>query len=893
MSFQLRGVGTNRFAELTKKYTNPGLPTEAKLAILLNDEITTAPNLKSAITGGMGRITGSFKVEETQRIAGVLNSGKLPASLNKVPVQEETISAQLGTDTIRSGAIAMAIATASVLLFMWMFYGFCGIVADLCVLLNVLLVMAFMIPLKAALTLSGLAGLVLSVGMAVDANVLIFERMREEVARGSALKMAIRNGFSRAMSTVIDSNLTTLISGVVLFAIGSDQLKGFATTLILGLLLNLFTAVYCSRIIFNIAERRGWFTKLNMMRLVGETKFDFVGPVKYCVIGSVLIIAAGLAVGVSRGKNFFDIDFVGGSTVQIVMTEAAAAQEKPDVATIRRDIGGRLPDLEVSEVTNTAGDKRPQFKVVTSENNLTDAKRILTEIFGDKLQHYEMTYANVGPYVPKKPKTPVVPAAKTDPKKAEEKKSDEKKSEPVKSDEKKSDTDLKTSDTTKTEPAKTVPSKSETPAAPAKEEPAAPTPEKAAPAETKDGATKDAEKKQSGLDRELRSLGLAWRSIVSGTLTHGLLLQDDKAAPKTESPSTDSAKSEAKSESSKSEPTTTKKADPAKSEPAASESTKSGETKVAESNVVDPTKSLPTAPSTEALLDSTRYRSQADLNFSIRVSYQYLLGVTTDVLTAKKINVTDFNFVHPEGNTASTAVSEKWTLVSSSTPAELETIVKDLQASIVSQPAFSQVSNVGSAVADNSKYNAIWALLVSLAAIVVYVWFRFQNVVFGFAAVIALVHDVLFTVGALAVSVYLAPYMGWAMVDPFKISLEVVAALLTIIGFSINDTIVIFDRIREIKGKSPDITEDMVNRAVNQTLGRTILTSGTVLIVTIILYVFGGEEIHPFSFAMLVGLISGTYSTVYIAAPIILWFRKKKPVATPVVRTPAVLGRGR
>ena len=124
-------------------------------------------------------------------------------------------------------------------------------------------------------------------------------------------------------------------------------------------------------------------------------------------------------------------------------------------------------------------------------------------------------------------------------------------------------------------------------------------------------------------------------------------------------------------------------------------------------------------------------------------------------------------------------------------------------------------------------------------------------------------------------SYYLAPFLGWALVDPFKISLAVVAALLTIVGYSINDTIVIFDRIREIRGKNPDLTGKMINDSVNQTLGRTMLTSGTVLIGTLILYFVGGPGIHPFAYAMLVGLISGTYSTVYIASPVLLWLQKR------------------
>ena len=158
--------------------------------------------------------------------------------------------------------------------------------------------------------------------------------------------------------------------------------------------------------------------------------------------------------------------------------------------------------------------------------------------------------------------------------------------------------------------------------------------------------------------------------------------------------------------------------------------------------------------------------------------------------------------------------------------------------------------------------------------IVVYVWVRFQNAMFGIAAVLALIHDVLVTVGFLALSKYLAPFLGFLLVEDFKISLAVMAALLTIVGYSINDTIVIFDRIREVRGKNPDLTEKMINDSVNQTLSRTILTSGTVLIGTLILYFIGGPGIHAFAFAMLVGLISGTYSTVYIASPVLLWLKK-------------------
>ena len=245
----------------------------------------------------------------------------------------------------------MIISTIAVLIFMQVYYRFAGVVANLAVLMNLVLVMALMILIKAHLTLAGLAGLVLSVGMAVDANVLIYERMREERERGAALRMAIRNGFGRAMATIIDSHCTTLITGIVLFVIGTDQLRGFATTLVLGLLLNLYTAVYCSRIIFDIAERQHWLTQLKMMKLFGHTNFDFVAWMPKLITISTLMIVVGLGAAVARelgwfnGASLFGIDFTGGTSVQVVFNKPT------DIAKVREAVA-KLPDVSVSAVAS-------------------------------------------------------------------------------------------------------------------------------------------------------------------------------------------------------------------------------------------------------------------------------------------------------------------------------------------------------------------------------------------------------------------------------------------------------------------------------------------------------------------------------------------------------------
>ena len=187
------------------------------------------------------------------------------------------------------------------------------------------------------------------------------------------------------------------------------------------------------------------------------------------------------------------------------------------------------------------------------------------------------------------------------------------------------------------------------------------------------------------------------------------------------------------------------------------------------------------------------------------------------------------------------------------------------------EPVWISSSSVGSRVAEDMIGRAFGALFASLLCIIAYIWFRFQRVIYGFAAVAALLHDVLITLGAIAVSAYLASALGFLQIDEFKISLTVVAAILTIIGYSLNDTIVVFDRIRETKGKAPRLTGDMINVSINQTLSRTLLTSITTLIVVVLLYWFGGEGIHAFAFALVVGVIAGTYSSIFIASPILLF----------------------
>ena len=205
----------------------------------------------------------------------------------------------------------------------------------------------------------------------------------------------------------------------------------------------------------------------------------------------------------------------------------------------------------------------------------------------------------------------------------------------------------------------------------------------------------------------------------------------------------------------------------------------------------------------------------------------------------------------------------------------MRAVLDYLQGDLNKQPLFPMANNIGGRVSADMQTKAWLAIFVSLVGVIGYLWIRFQNVTYGLAAGVALVHDVLVTIGMMALSAYIVravPGVASALqLEPFQINLTIVAALLTIIGYSLNDTIVTFDRLREIKGKSPYLTPQMINSAVNQTLSRTILTATTVFLVVVILYFIGGEGIHSFAFAFLIGVIAGTYSTVFIAAPVLLW----------------------
>ena len=678
VKFNFKSSGAARFERLTgQNLPNPATGNiHRKLGILLDNRLVNAPNIESQISGS-GQISGgSMTDREVELTVQVLDAGSLPATLNKTPISQEIISPTLGGETVAEGKRAIIASLIGVVLFMLVYYRFAGLIACIALTLNLLMVLALMVLIKAAFTLPGIAGLALTVGMSVDTNVLIYERIREELANGAAMRMAIRNGFDRAMGAIIDTHLTTIISGIVLFYVGTDQVKGFAVTLILGIVTNLFTAFFVTRVMFDVAERLGVIKQLKMMHIFTNPNYDFL-RLRWVMLGaSWALIAVGMVAVYMRGSQLLDIDFTGGSSVTFTLNE----KDSMDLANVRKVLDETvLSDKNLLIVG--LGKSGTAFTVDTSEQSVDAVKQVLIKEFGDKLKKYTVEIKEIKP-------------------------------------------------------------------------------------------VNDAE--------------------FNGVETLVLV----NAGPE--------------------------------------------------------------------------FHSEQG------ISHDSLRDQIADTFKQQGVSGAQITLTNPKYTAGSGVRFSDWTVrLTGVDEAATKAALEQLQSKLQGTPLFPMANNIGGRVSSNMQFQAFLAIGISLVAMVIYLWLRFQKPSYGIAAGIALIHDVLMTVGMIALSYYIVnavPGLAAALkIQAFQINLTIVAALLTIIGYSVNDTIVTFDRLREIKGKTPKITAKMVNDAVNQTLGRTILTVFTVFIVVVILYFYGGDGLHSFAFAFLVGVVVGTYSSIYVASPALLW----------------------
>ncbi|MBQ8809126.1 MAG: protein translocase subunit SecDF [Bacteroidales bacterium] len=321
VSMTMNAEGANVWARLTKD--NIG----RQIAIVLDGMVYSYPNVQSEISGGSSQITGDFTLEEAEDLANVLKSGKLPAPATII--QEQVVGPSLGAESINAGLISFVIAFILVLLYMLFFYRGAGLVADIALLCNVVLLFGTLVSFGAVLTLPGIAGLVLTLGMAVDANVIIYERVKEELRAGKGLGKAIADGYSNAYSAIVDGQITTLLTGIVLFIFGSGPVQGFATTLIIGIVTSVLTSIFITRIIFDDRVSKGKnisFDSKLTRNFLQNTKVDFIGKKKIAYIVSGALILISLVSIFTKGFTY-GVDFTGGRTYVVRFDQSVTAED--------------------------------------------------------------------------------------------------------------------------------------------------------------------------------------------------------------------------------------------------------------------------------------------------------------------------------------------------------------------------------------------------------------------------------------------------------------------------------------------------------------------------------------------------------------------------------------
>jgi len=313
--------GANVWARLTK--ANIG----KSIAIVLDDVVYSAPTVQNEITGGRSQITGDFDITEATDLANVLKSGKLPAPARII--QDTVVGPSLGAESINASLISFVIAFLLVLLYMIFFYKGAGVVASIALICNVFFLFGVLASFGAVLTLPGIAGIVLTLGMAVDANVIIYERVKEELKAGKGLSLAVSEGYKNAMSAIVDANITTIITGIVLFVFGTGPVQGFATTLIIGIITSLFTSLFFTRIMFEGRLAKGKsisFSNKMTENFLANTKVNFIGIRKYSYIVSLVLIVASVISLSTRGLNY-GVDFSGGRTFVVRFDQPVTADQ--------------------------------------------------------------------------------------------------------------------------------------------------------------------------------------------------------------------------------------------------------------------------------------------------------------------------------------------------------------------------------------------------------------------------------------------------------------------------------------------------------------------------------------------------------------------------------------
>ena len=790
VGFRFNAAGGSLFGEITER--NRKTPTAIRnLAVVLDNYIVSAPTLNAVIRES-GVIMGRFSSKEVNRLVYILRSGALNAELKPQPVSENTVMATLGADTVRKGLWSVGLSFVAVLVFMVVYYRFVGMAACIALLINLLMTVGFMVAVNAAFTLAGLAGIVLMLGMAVDANVLIYERMREERERGATLAAAVRNGYDRSLPTILDTHITSILTAVVLFAFGNDNLKGFSVSLIVGLVISLFTSLFVTHLIIDYAMLKRWFTAFNPLKLFSRPNFKPMEWRYFFFPLTTVLTILGLGLFLARGDKVLNVDFTRGTSYTARLVDPLSLSGTPEKPGLRDLLSeaSQAQRLQIKDVFDpTASQTAPDGQPKVSDG--------LT---------YTIEYADG---------------------------------------------------------FKTTVKLSNKPGGPSADAAA-----QLAALRTRASALPDVSIESlrlSGLDDDLAS-GTARSFTVRTTeqeqrlveLMLDRLLRDPSGKPLLSmNPLADFTVSGTTAELTFAKPI--------------SPQTVVGQlTREFEAGYLVPEAGTPFDLTEISAADGTPERVQELKDGKFR-KFKIDISKNTQFAELNRAAATAQLAPIAGGVVAASPASVRQSN-------EFDSAIKRAQGSFAATPLPDSVQTFDPALAADTRNKALYAILASWLIILGYLWFRFGNWTFGTAAVLCLLHDLCFTLGAIAACHYLhlIPGMSRLGIQDFKIDLATVAALLTLVGYSCNEIIVNFDRIREVRGKNPALTPQMINESVNRCLSRTILTSTTVFLVSLMMYAFGGEGIHLFAFVMVIGVLISTYSSIFVASPLLLFLGEGK-----------------
>jgi SecD/SecF fusion protein len=722
VAFQFDPQGSSLFGSLTARNIN------RQLGIVLDGKLISAPNINGQIPGSgiiSGGGSGGFSRQEQSYLISVLNAGSLPAQLTNEPISEVTVGPQLGADNLRHGLYSCYIGLLVVGVFLIGYYYLAGLVAFGAVCMNLLMILGVMAAGGFTFTLPGIAGIVLSIGAAVDANVLIFERLREEQERGLSLNLALRNAYNKAWSAIVDSNATTVITSVVLYSLGSEEVKGFGITLLIGLVSSLFTALFVTKTVFALLIDKFGVKNLSSLPLTFPAWDRLLRPSinwmayiwPFVGLSAVLLIVGTISFGYYFHKGeLLDIDFAGGTSVQFELKNDFA-MGREDVAKIIEEKTS-LPSPSVVAV----GTDNKTYEVDTPDTDTPDVRKQILAALGDKLNiDQPSSFDHVNQTLADAMGSAVVPIER--------------------------------------------------------------------------GNADDAIKAAGFVPDDLRSYE-GGAAIVLKNLNPPL-----------------------------------------------------------------------SAAEIRTRLERQRLQPQAgaaQMQASRDFAVDSPAGPDEKSATAV-ILVADpaIPYDKDKGKWSTNLAEPAWALAN---------------AAVNQPPQFQKVNSFNAQIAGDTERDALSALVLSLVIILAYIWLRFGNFKYGNATVIAMLHDTIMVIGAIGIAhllyLNLRPIAAVLLLEPFRLNLTLVAAILTVMSYSMIDTIVVFDRIRENRGKFGHLDRNVVNNSINQTLSRTLLTAGTNVITVFVMYVFGGPGIHGFTFVLLFGILIGTYSSIAIAAPILLISRQ-------------------